>query len=65
MKKLFLILAVSAAFVACDNSTDATTTTTDTTMTETPAVVAPVVTDTTMAAPMSDTTKMMDTTTKM
>ena len=63
MKKLFLILAVSGAFVACDNSTETTTTTEDSTMMETPAVVAPVVVDSTMA-PM-DSTNMMDTTTKM
>ena len=65
MKKLFLVLAVSAAFVACGDSTDTTTTTTntDSSMMETPAVVAPVVTDATVVP--IDSTVMMDSTTKM
>lgn len=64
MKKLFLVLAISAAFVACNNNADTTTTTTDSTMMDKQATVAPVVTDSMNMMPI-DSTNMMDTTHKM
>ncbi|MEO6949498.1 MAG: hypothetical protein ABI123_07715 [Ginsengibacter sp.] len=54
MKKLFLVLAISAAFVACNNAADTTTTTTDSTMMQTPAPSAELAPDSTVA-PMDST----------